>query len=152
LVEYLGKRNKLAHLLVPSQRNYSALLKNATVEISFVSDLRRQIEYKPYNRRSDSRPQASRATRSSDNNRTQSKKTANKPDGWTPIANQPAQTVANPDNQSTRPKQQSKSNQSSRSQSSSSDKPAGIKTSPKPVIKSRSQNRQKPAGYRKSVA
>ncbi len=147
LVEYLGKRNKLAHLLVPSQRNYSALLKNATAEISFVSDLRRLVEYKPHTRRSDSsKPSVSRVTRSNINDSSQTKKQ----DGWAPITNKSDVKVIGSSDKTPRPRRQPKSGNAPKPQSNND--LVSTKTRPKLVTNKQNPSKQKPAGYRRSVA
>ncbi len=50
LVEYLIQQNKLEHLLIPSQRHYSGLLRHFPSEyIAFVSHLRSTLTYKEKN-------------------------------------------------------------------------------------------------------
>lgn len=54
LVEHLIQHGKLAKLIIPNQRNFSALLKRFDSQyIAFVSDLRRRMSYHPRPRTND---------------------------------------------------------------------------------------------------
>lgn len=46
LIDYLKKQDKLEKLLIPNRYEYSSLLRKFISDASFVSDLRRKLEYK----------------------------------------------------------------------------------------------------------
>lgn len=45
LVQYLQSQGKLEKLLVPSEKAYSALYDTIDIDVSFVDDMRRKLEY-----------------------------------------------------------------------------------------------------------
>jgi len=60
LISHLANKNKLASVLVPNQRQYSSLLKQAAKDkVTFLNNSRRELEYKRYNNR---KPSAEKPT------------------------------------------------------------------------------------------
>ncbi|MGZ5497785.1 MAG: NYN domain-containing protein, partial [Candidatus Aminicenantales bacterium] len=47
LVEYLLKEDKLLKLLIPNRHKYSSLFRKFQPHISFISDLRGKVEFRP---------------------------------------------------------------------------------------------------------
>lgn len=46
LIHYLAQQKKVEKVLIPNQKNYSALLKKFADKLAFLSDLRKKLEYK----------------------------------------------------------------------------------------------------------
>ncbi len=46
LVKHLKKENKLKSLVIPNRNRYSSLLREFSLEMAFVTDLRHKVEYK----------------------------------------------------------------------------------------------------------
>lgn len=56
LISHLNNKNKLSSVLIPNQRQYSALLKQAAKDkVTFLNNLRHELEYRRY---SNQKPQA----------------------------------------------------------------------------------------------